>query len=230
MKKGFAVVLVVVASYFISSCASAPPAPPAQPEPQPAQPEAQAVTIPAPDAERAKATELQKRVNANGLGPFDPDDYAAAETAFTAGEGSYGKDNESARRSFVAAADAYTLVLSKGGTLFLTREQKSAETSKSTADELKASVAVKDAYSEALAVYQRGVQESGTGDIENAAKDFAEARDAFAAVAVTAKEKKDAALTALDLAEKGRASSEQQATDAQNALQEEGFGVTGTAQ
>ena len=163
------------ALFLVISCASTPPQ---QPKPETPQPQAVQPVQPAaaaPDAELAQAKGLQQRVDALGLGTYDPDDYAAANKDLQAGQDSYGKDNAASKKSLQAAITEYNAVISKGGPLYLAKLQEQTEASKKAADDLKASVAVKDDYATANGVYKKALQEKDAGDIENAGKDFVQA-------------------------------------------------------
>jgi hypothetical protein len=100
---------------------------------------------------------------------------------------------------------------------------------KKAADDLKASVAVKDDYARANDVYKWALKEKDAGDIENASKDFTDCRDRFDAVTKVAQQKKNAAVQALQSAQQDRAASQQKAEDADKALKDESFtvGVSG---
>ncbi len=229
MKKIAYLVTLLAALALVISCASAPPKQP-EPEktPEATQPEKQAV--PAPDAELSQAKALQQKVDGYGLGTYDPDDYAIGVKELQAGQESYGKDNDASRKSLQTSIDAFNAVLSKGGALLMGKQQAETESSKKAADDLKASVAVKDDYAQANTVYQRAVQEKGSGDIENAGKDFSQSRDMFDAVAKVAQQKKDAAEQALKAAQEGGSASEKKAADAQQTLKDEGFAAQGDTQ
>ncbi|MGA2641581.1 MAG: hypothetical protein ABSG21_11850 [Spirochaetia bacterium] len=218
------------ALFLVISCASAPPQKPAPeaPQPQAVQPVQPAAGT--PDAELAQAKSLQQRVDALGLGTYAPDDYAAANKDLQAGQDSFGKDNAASKKSLQAAIAEYNSVISKGGPLYLAKAQKQTEASKKAADDLKASVAVKDDYTTANDIYTRALQEKDAGDIENASKDFAQAKDDFDSVAKVAQQKKDAAVQALQSAQQDKTVSEQKAQDAQKALTEEGFPASGSGQ
>jgi colicin import membrane protein len=235
MKKIVTFGFLLAALSLVISCASAPPAKPEpepQPEPQPQpeqpQPQPEQPAVANPDAERDQAESLQQKVDKYGLGNYDKDDYQAAGQALQAGQDAYGKDNAASKKSFLAAVDGYNAVLAKGGPLFLADAQKSADAARKAADDLKASVAVKDDYGKADAVYQRALEEKDAGDIENASKDFADAQAQFTAVAEVAQQKKDAATKAVQEAQQDAATSEQTATDAQNSLVNEGLVPSGS--
>ena len=213
------------ALFLVVSCASAPPkadsAPPQQPKPETPKPEQPVAG--APDADLAQAKALQQRVDALGLGTYAPDDYAAANKDLQAGQDSYGKDNAASKKSLQSAISRYNAVLNKGGALYLAKVQQDAEASKKAADDLKASVAVKDDYSAANGVYKKALQEKDSNDIENAYNDFSQSRDDFDAVTKIARQKRDAALQALQDAQQDKTTSEKKAGDAQKALKDEGF-------
>ena len=142
---------VVGALFLVISCASTPPQ---QPKPETPQPQAAQPAAAAPDAELAQAKSLQQRVDALGLGTYDPEDYAAANKDFQAGQDAYGKDNTASKKSLQAAISEYNAVISKGGALYLAKLQEQTEASKKAADDLKASVAVKVDYATANGLYK----------------------------------------------------------------------------
>jgi len=198
------------------SCAGTPPAkPPENPPEKPA--------VAAPDAELAKAQSLQQKADKYGLGEYDAEDYAAATKDLKAGQDAYGKDNAAAKESLTKSIGEFNSVITKGGALYLAKLQSQTEASKKAADDLKASVAVKDQYAEANDVYKRALKEKQSGDIDNAAADFTKARDLFDAAAALAQQKKDNATKALAGAQQTMTASERKAADAQKTLKDEGF-------
>jgi hypothetical protein len=227
MRKIICLAAVSGALFLVISCASTPPQ---QPKPAAPQPPAAQPATGAPDTELAQAKSLQQRVDALGLGTYDPDDYAAANKDLQAGQDAYGKDNAASRTSLQSAIAEYNSVISKGGALYLANAQQQAEASKKAADDLKASVAVKDDYATANAVYTKALQEKDAGDIENAGKDFGQARDDFDAVAKVAQQKKDAAVQALQNAQQDSNVSQQKAQDADKTLKDEGFSAYASGQ
>ena len=218
------------ALFLVVSCASTPPQQPQPETPRPETPQPEQPTVAAPDAELAKAKSLQQRVDALGLGTYAPDEYAAANREFQAGQDAYGKDNAASKKSLMAAIDEYNAVLSKGGPLYLARGQEQAEASKKAADDLKASVAVKDGYEKADGLYMQALKEKDAGEIENAGRDFSQSRDDFDTVAKVARQKKDAATQALQSAQQDKTASERKAENAQKALKDEGFAASGGGQ
>ena len=221
MRKVVFLAVATAALFFVVSCASTPPQ---KPEPIPEKP-----TPGAPEAELSQAKSLQQKVDAYGLGDYAPEDYAAANKDMKAGQDAYGKDNDASKASLQSAIKGYNAVIAKGGPLYLAKLQAQTEASKKAADDLKASVAVKDDYAKANDGYKRAVKEKDAGDIENASKDFTESRDGFDAVTQTAQKKKDAAEQALQGAQDTRTASQQKGEEADKTLKDEGFtvGVSG---
>lgn len=212
MKKVIPWAIVVLTIAFAAACASAPPQKPA---------------IEAPETELAQAKDLKQKVDAYGLGAYAPDEYAAAVKDLQAGEEAYGKDNAAAKTSLDSAISGFNAVYDKGGPLYIGKLKSTSDASKKKADDLKASVAVKDDYAKAKEVYDRAVKEGEAKDLENGGKDFQQASTMFDAVAAQAQEKKDNASKAMEEVTQDMTASEQQAADAEKTLKDEGFPTTG---
>jgi len=212
MRRLLPIAAMAGALFLVMSCASTPQKPAQPPEQPKEQPQA---AVPAPDAELAQAKDLKQKVDALGLGDYDPDDYAAANKDLQAGQDAYGKDNAASKKALDSSIKEYNAVMDTGGAQFLAKRQSDAEASKKAADDLKASVAVKDDYAKADDTYQQALKEKDGKDIENAGKDFASAKDQFDAVAATAKQKRDAAQQAMQDAQSGQADSQQKADAAE---------------
>ncbi len=223
MRRLVPLAVMVGALAFVISCASTPPQKPAEPAPEKPKEQPQAG---APDAELAQAKDLKQKVDALGLGEYDPQDYDAANKDFQAGQDAYGKDNVASKKSLDSAIKGYNAVMDTGGAQYLAKRQSDADASKKAADDLKASVAVKDDYAKADATYQQALKEKDAKDIENAGKDFASAKDQFDAVAATAKQKKEAADQAMQDAQAGQSASQQKADESEKALKDEGFSAS----
>jgi len=208
MRKALPIVLAMTAFLLAVSCASTPPEPP----------------VPLPEAELAQAKQLKEKADLYQLGPLAQAEYTAAEADLKAGEAAYGEDNAVAKASLDKAIAGYQAVISKGGALYLGTIGDRSATAKKSADDLKASVAVKDDYAKAQAVYDRALKEKAAGDLAAATKDFEEARKLFEAVAKVAAEKRDKALAASAEAAKAQADAEAAAAAAQKALESEGLG------
>lgn len=208
MRKALLIVLATAALLMVASCKSTPPE----------------VAAPLPETELAKAKELKAKADLYNLGPLAQAEYNAAESDLKAGEAAYGKDNAASKASLDKAIAGYQAVIDKAGPLYLGTLNDKAAAAKKTADDLKASVAVKDDYAKAQAVYDRALKEKAAGDLAAATKDFEEARKLFEAVAKVAAEKRDLALAASAEAAKAQTDAEAAAAAAQKALESEGLG------
>jgi len=208
MRKALLIVLATAALLMVASCKSTPPE----------------VAAPLPETELAKAKELKAKADLYNLGPLAQAEYNAAESDLKAGEAAYGKDNAASKASLDKAIAGYQAVIDKAGPLYLGTLNDKAAAAKKTADDLKASVAVKDDYAKAQAVYDRALKEKAAGDLAAATKDFEEARKLFEAVAKVAAGKRDKALAASAEAAKAQADAEAAAAAAQKALESEGLG------
>ena len=208
MRKALLIVLATAALLMVASCKSTPPE----------------VAAPLPETELAKAKELKAKADLYNLGPLAQAEYNAAESDLKAGEAAYGKDNAASKASLDKAIAGYQAVIDKAGPLYLGTLNDKAAAAKKTADDLKASVAVKDDYAKAQAVYDRALKEKAAGDLAAASKDFEEARKLFEAVAKVAAGKRDKALAAGAEAAKAQADAEAAAAAAQKALESEGLG------
>jgi hypothetical protein len=214
MRKALLVVLASAALLMAVSCKSTPPE---QPVPVP-----EAVAL--PESELAQAKELKAKADLYNLGPLAQAEYNAAENDLKAGQTAYGKDNAASKASLDKAISGYKAVIAKGGALYLGTLNDKAAAAKKAADDLKASVAVKDDYAKAQAVYEKALKEKTAGDLAGATKDFEEARKMFEAVAKVAAGKRDKALAANTDAAKAKADAEAKAAEAQAALDAEKFG------
>jgi hypothetical protein len=225
MKKALLWVALAAALVLAVSCKSTPPEQPA-PE-QPVQVEPAKPTVPAPEAELAKAKELKARADKYNLAEYAPDEYAAAVKDLAAGEAAYGKDNAAAKASLDKAISGFTAVINKGGGALVDRIQAESTAAKKAADDVKAPVAVKDDYAQALVVYNRAIAERAAGDLEKAGSDFAQARDMFDAAYQEARSLREKALQAIQATDQALATSEQIAESAEQTLAEEGFPAAG---
>ena len=211
MRKALPIVLAVTAFLLVVSCASTPPEQP----------------VPLPEAELAEAKQLKAKADQYDLGKLAGTEYAAAEADLKAGEAAYGTDNAAAKASLDKAIVGYQSVLDKGSPLYLGGISDRTAAAKKKADDLKASVAVKDDYAKAQAVYDRALAAKTSGDLAAATKDFEEARTLFEAAANAAKEKRDKALAAGAEVDQALEASAAKAADAQAALEAEGLGGNG---
>lgn len=133
-------IAVLAACVLALSCATQPKAQGesgAKPAAQEQQPQASAPAAkdssPAPEAERAKAAELRKKAFDLGIKEVLPEDYAAAEKSFAAGNENYGKDNAASRASFSEASVRYSAAIEAGLPLLSAKARSDAEKLRRTA-------------------------------------------------------------------------------------------------
>lgn len=208
MRKTVLLVLAGVALLLAASCKSTPPV----------------EAVPLPETELAKAKELKAKADQFNLGPLAQAEYNAAENDLKTGETAYGKDNAASKESLDKAISGYQAVIAKGGAAYLGGLNDKAAAAKKSADDLKASVAVKDDYAKAQAAYDRALAAKSSGDLAAATKEFEDARAQFEAVAKVAAEKRAAAEAANTKAAQAQADAEAAAAEAQAALEAETFG------
>jgi hypothetical protein len=170
-------IAIAAASFLAFSCASQPkpsspePAPQAAPAPAPKVEEpapAPKAEIAAPDAERAKASELRKRAFDLGIKDVLPDDYAAAEKDFAAGNDSYGKDNASSAASFGSASEKYAAAIEKGLPLLAVKARENAERMRKAASAKGAADSFAPLWTQAEADYADRQKAEASGEYEKA--------------------------------------------------------------
>jgi hypothetical protein len=185
------------------------------------------VAVPLPETELAQAKQLKARADAYNLGQLAQAEYTSAEADLKAGEDAYGKDNAASKASLDKAISGYQAVIDKAGPLYLGTIADKTAAAKKAADDLKSSVAVKDDYAKAQAVYDQALAAKTAGDLETATRDFEQARTMFEAVAKVAQQKLDKALAANADAAKALEDAAAQAAAAQAALEAEGITAGG---
>ncbi len=212
-KQGRLLPPLLLAAVMLASCATAPEQPA-----EPQQPQAAAPAAPLPEQEYSKAKALKARVDGNGLGELVPQEYRQAESSFQEAQQLYGKDNSGAKAALEAAVQAYTVVIDKGFPLKIAPLRAEAEKGRADAEELKAQVAAKDLYAEALDSYRQAVAAEDAGEYEKALQLFAEARRRFDQLLAATREKKAAAEAALQATDKGLADSQRQGREADSEI------------
>jgi len=139
MRIRFALFGAVLAAMALAlSCATRPTAAPpesAPPAPAAEATSAQAATsdVPAPDALKAKATELRKKAFDLGLKEILADDYAAADKAYALGSEKYGKDNAASAAAYEDAAARFGKVIEDGLPLLASSERDKARAAEAAA-------------------------------------------------------------------------------------------------
>lgn len=157
------------------SCASQPKppspaqeAPVAQAQKVESAPPATAAPAAAPDEQRAKASALRKRAFDLGIKDVLPEDYAAAEKAYAAGNDSYGKDNAAADLSFTDASAKYAALIDKGLPLLASQARESAGKLRKIAQDKGAPGSYASLWAKAEADWASPQKAESSGDYETA--------------------------------------------------------------
>lgn len=169
------ILMIAGLAVLLFSCAS-PPEQPEQPE-QPVQPADTRAPLPEKELEEAKS--LKARVDKNGLSEFAFEEYQQAESSLQDGEEAYGKDNAKAKKALDAAVASYRTVISKAFPLKVDRSKAEVDAIRSSAESIKAQIAMKREYAAAKAKYDKAVAAGDAKDYEQAISLFAEAKTLF---------------------------------------------------
>jgi len=169
---------------------------------------------------KAKGNALRERIVAMDFAQYDQGNFDLAERKFAEVDEAFGSDTAKAVDSADEALLRYNLVARKGFEYTAGNNRQKTEAEKEKADGIKASVAVKDDYAQALAVYEEGVQKQDAQDFEGAAENFAQAETLFSGAYLLAQEKRDRAEAALKDLETARNEGERKANEAADAIGE----------
>ncbi len=173
-------------------------------------------------ASTQRDTISEKQYAAWDTGNFDLAEkkYAEEEEIYAALDGD-ASDPAKNRESIAKAGDSldeailrYNLVIQKGREGIAGANKKKSDDAKAESDSIKASVAVKDDYAAAQAVYQEGLDALEKKDYETAASKFEEAAALFKQVHDSAAAKKAAADAAMKAAEAAAEASREKAEQA----------------
>ena len=174
--------VAVLAALLAASCATKPATPkpePSQPEPtvQPAQPSQPAVSQAELDTLLAKAQELRKRAFDLGLAEVLPDDYNAANEAYSGGKEAYdAKDGPAAKEKLGTAVTLFTELNAKGIAELASIRRKSAEDMRQTALKAGADTAATDRFTPGEAALAAGSAALAAKDYEAAIAAYERAR------------------------------------------------------
>jgi hypothetical protein len=151
--------------------ATAEAAPTAIPSPSPAVAPGMANAA-APDDLRAQAAALRKRAFDLGLKDVLADDYAAAETAYSAGAAAYGVDNAASAASFEDAKVKFGGIIREGLPLLAAAEKDRAARLRDTAIQKSAVDLFPDLLAFADADFAKSAASESSGDYEAALADY----------------------------------------------------------
>jgi len=148
--------------------------------------------------EYSELKRMKALVDKYGLKEFVPEDAQAAEEKYQEVENLYGTDKKAARKAYLQARAKYLVVMEKALPLFAEKRKKETDEIKISAEKIKANVAVKEEYQEALELYNQALLEKEAGNYEKSAELMEEAKAKFDVVYKMAKEKKDKSDSAID--------------------------------
>jgi hypothetical protein len=190
---------------------------------------------------RGLAAGLKEKIDTEGYAAWDTGNFQNAEAKFAEEARLYsslgGPEAAASPKTdpapLVAGIDAldeavlrYNLVIQKGRQGPVLGKKAKAEELKQKGDDIKASVAVKDDYAAAQAIYQDGLQALAAGEYEIAGARFDEAAAAFSKVFDIAADKRAKAEAAMKAADDAAAASLRLAQEGD--LQVGGSGQTGS--
>lgn len=146
---------------------------------------------------RSRAVTVRDKVDSLSFGPMDSGNYELAGQKLELVDGLVPKDPATAQDAAAEALLRYNLVLSKGWELSAGGKREVANKYKADSEELKAQVAVRQAYAEAADAWRLAEAAYSAGKHEDSAPLFDRAEELFKAVYETTAQKKAAAEAAL---------------------------------
>lgn len=155
-----------------------------------------------PEKEFSLANERRSTLHKYKLYKYASNDFANAETNYTAGKTYYSNDNGKSKESLDKALSNYLLVLEKGFPAATEDSKKEADQPKRQADDIKAAVAVKAEYDEAQSLYTAAMKAKSETNYAKAIDLLEESKKKFQVVAKKAKEKRTKADGAIKDADK----------------------------
>ena len=132
-----------------------------------------------PSEEYAEAKLLREKIQDHDLDQFAPEEYENGEKEYEEGEQYYNKNNSKSKKAFEEAKRLYNRVIEKGYPSYAKGLVIEVGEIKDEADDIKASVAMKKEYAEALEAYEQGLKEQEAGNHEKAVSLLEKAKSLF---------------------------------------------------
>ena len=152
-----------------------------------------------PSAEYEQAKAHRQTIQKYELFKYAADSYQTAEQSFKTGETAYEKsDFDTARTALNEANAQYLVIITNAFPQYLDTKEKEVTALRTSAEEIKAQVALKDEYKKAIAVWEESQKEKKAGNYEKSAEFLSIAYSDFDAVYKKTKEKKARAEKALN--------------------------------
>ena len=164
-----------------------------------------------------KAKSTKQKIDENELALYNQSSYNKGLQNLTLVEDAYSNESATSKEILQAANDAYSdfnSVLISAYKSLAMAERKEALNAKKSADEVKAGVSKKEQYAEATQYFKDGDSLYSMQSPEKALNKYASAKNLYSELAADVKEKRSAALAAIEAAKKRVAESEHYAEEA----------------
>ena len=164
-----------------------------------------------------KAKSAKQKIDENELALYNQSSYNKGLENLTLVEDAYSNESATSKEILQAANDAYSdfnSVLISAYKSLAMAERKEALNAKKSADEVKAGVSRKEQYAEATQYFKDGDSLYSMQSPEKALNKYASAKNLYSELAADVKEKRSAALAAIEAAKKRVAESEHYAEEA----------------
>lgn len=180
---------------------------------------------------RSLASGLREAIEEKGYAAWDSGNHRLAENKYAEEERLFSAEGGAAELaagidSLDEAVLRYNLVVQKGRQGVANGKKETTDEAKARSEGIKADVAVKEGFAEALALYEEGQAKFAAGDYEEAAEAFEKAGLRFEEVYALAAEKRQRAVEAMSAAE---AAAEESRRKAEAADQSGGAGWDATS-
>lgn len=159
--------------------------------------------ISSPDEAFSAATKNREKVLRYNLKEYAPEEFNQAEKSYAEAKDAMAKkSNFKANKALEIANKNYLIVLEKGLPKHSEKVEKETLDEKNNAESLKANVAVKDNFNEAVKIYQEGTILKNDKKYEEAIEKFIIAKEKFNSAYKLTKEKKEKSEKSLESTEK----------------------------
>lgn len=146
---------------------------------------------------RANATHLRATIEEKGFAQYDTGNFQLADNKLAESDSLFASNPDGALDSLDEATLRYNLVIQKGWQFYALGKKTPADDAKKRSEDIKAQVAVKSQYSEALAAYDNASALMAGGNYEEAGAEFDRSTTLFESTYAAAEVKRNAALEAM---------------------------------
>ena len=160
---------------------------------------------------KAKALGIRDSIEEKDFAQFDEGNFKLADEKLAASDSLFESDPDAALDALDEATLRYNLVVQKGWQTYAVERKAPADDAKRRSEEIKAQVAVKEKYAEALAVYNNASALLAGGNYQEAGPEFDRSAELFEEAYAEAEVKRETALAALAEAEARTQESESKA-------------------